>query len=181
MCSSSVHIRTPVRQRRALTTTELIVTLFITGLLAVISIVGVNKARRARTQAVCAANLHSIGIGFQSYAMDFNDYFPPPVTTGQWEDFLRFYVHRNVFKCPADTELFPALGSSYDWRDTGNAVTTLAGKMHTQVARNDVGVAFDTLPGWHTPDKIQVLQSDQSIRMLNQDLFFKDLQRPPDR
>jgi len=159
----------------------MLVTLFLTGILIVISVVGINKARRARTQAVCAANLHSIGVAFQAYAMDFNDYFPPPTTTGQWEDFLRFYIHRNAFKCPADAELFAALGSSYDWRDTGNPVTTLAGRMQTQVGRNDVSMAFDTLPGWHAPMKIQVLQIDQAIKLMNQDMFFKELQRPPDR
>ena len=52
--------------------------------------------------------------------------------------------------------------------------------MHTQIGRNDVSVAFDTLPGWHAPMKIQVLQTDQSIKLMNQDMFFKELQRSPD-
>jgi hypothetical protein len=142
--------------------------------------VGISKARRGRAQAVCAANLHSIGVAFSSYAVDNNDFFPPATTKAQWEDLLRAYVHRNVFRCPADSEIFDALGSSYDWRDTGNSWTTLAGRSQAQISRQNVSIAYDALPGWHAPGKVHVLLNDQSVQLVEQDLFFKELQRPPD-
>ena len=73
------------------------------------------------------------------------------------------------------------LGSSYDWRDTGNSITTLVGKSRLQVGRADTAVVFDALPGWHGKDQIQLLQADMAVRLVGQDAFFADLQKRVDR
>jgi hypothetical protein len=163
-----------------MSTTEVLVALTVTALIVAVSIAGVSRARRGRATAVCTANLHAIGVAFTAYATDNNDLYPPAANTAQWEDFLRAYIHRNAFRCPADAEIFAALGSSYDWRDTGNPLTTLAGRSQVTPTRNDVSLAFDALPGWHAQGKVNVLLNDQSILMMDQEPFFKDLQRPPD-
>jgi hypothetical protein len=161
-------------------TIELLVSMVIMAILFSICAVSLGKARNSRARAVCAANLHAIGIAFACYASDYPDYYPASSPTAQWEDLLRDYIHRNSFKCPADQELFPVLGSSYDWRDTGNPLTTLAGKSRTKVIRNDVSLAYEILPGWHARDQIQVLQVNSSVQLIPQDEFFADLQSPPD-
>lgn len=163
-----------------MSTAEILVTLTITVVVLAVSVAGISRARRGRSTAVCTANLHSIGVAFSAYAVDNNDFFPPATTSAQWEDLLRAYIHRPSFRCPADGEIFAALASSYDWRDTGNPVTTLAGRSHAVATRADVSVAYDALPGWHHKGKVNVLLIDQSIQMMDQDLFFKELQRPPD-
>jgi hypothetical protein len=163
-----------------MSTSEMLVTLMITALVVGVSVAGISKARQGRATTVCTANLHSIGVAFAAYAVDNNDFFPPATTSAQWEDMLRAYIHRNSFRCPADSEIFAALGSSYDWRDTGNPLTTLAGRSQAQVTRADVSVAYDALPGWHAKGRVNVLMMDQSIKLLDQDQFFRELQRPPD-
>ncbi len=166
---------------RGFTVTELVVVVCIVATLVAISVVGIARAKRSKDQVGCINNLHAIGIGFATYGVDNGDFFPPPNPALQWEDILRPYVARQSFQCPADNELFVALGSSYDWRDTGNPQTTLAGKMHLQLARNNVSLAFDTLPGWHGSDTVDVLNVDQSVQLTSQEAFFKELQQAPDK
>ena len=164
---------------RALTLIELLVVVAIIALLAALSITGIAGARAKSKTAACAANLHAIGTAFGLYASDHDDSFPPPSTAVQWEDLLRAYIHRPAFRDPADTELFPALGSSYDWRDTGKPDTTLAGKTYTYVCVQNTALAFDALPGWHLPKSVQVLHVDKSVDLMTQDDFFDDLMRSP--
>jgi len=60
-----------------------------------------------------------------------------------------FVADDQIFRCPADDELYPAVGSSYDWRDTADPVTTLAGQSIESVIRSDAVLVFESLPGWH--------------------------------
>jgi hypothetical protein len=172
----SAHPRT-----RGLSTTELVVTAAVLVLLSALALTGLSRARLGRSQAVCAANLHTIGVALAAYAADYDDNYPVPTPAAQWEELLRRYVHRKTFCCPGDQELFPQLGSSYDWRDTGNSITTLVGKSRLQVGRADTAVVFDALPGWHGKDQIQLLQADMAVRLVGQDAFFADLQKRVDR
>ena len=62
-----------------------------------------QKAREAARSAVCKANLHQVGLGFQFYGHDYND-FLPPYTTGaistapdNYTDPV-FGVHYNQFR-----------------------------------------------------------------------------------
>jgi prepilin-type N-terminal cleavage/methylation domain-containing protein len=167
----------PAPGRRAFTLLELLVVIGIAGILFTICAVALAKARQGRSQAVCATNLHNIGIAFASYCADYQDFFPAPTPTLQWEDLLREYIHRSTFRCPADQELFDSLGSSYDWRDTGNPATTLAGVPRMRVLRGELSLAYDVLPGWHDRDQIQVLHVNSSVDLISQDEFFADLQR----
>jgi type II secretory pathway pseudopilin PulG len=113
------------KARGGLSTTELLVTMGILLLLVGISVTVLSGARRRGAQAQCVANLRSIGIAFSMYQQDFGDSYPAPTPAAQWEDLLRPYTARATFHCPADNELFGALSSSYDWRDTGDPRTTL--------------------------------------------------------
>jgi hypothetical protein len=176
-----IHARSPAlaRCRHGISTTELVVTMGLLMLLIGITTTSLMAARRSRSQVQCAANLHAIGLAFTYYAHDYQDSFPVPTPDAQWEDLLRPYVPRNIFRCSADNELFAALSSSYDWRDTGDPRTSLAGKLAMQVTHANAALAFDALPGWHSQGTLQVLHVDSRVDMMAQEAFFRDLRRPP--
>ena len=148
-------------------------------LLIGITTTSLMAARRGRSQAQCAANLRAISLAFTYYGHDYQDSYPVPTPDAQWEDLLRPWVPRSIFHCSADNELFASLSSSYDWRDTGNPLTTLAGKLAMQVAHPDAALAFDALPGWHAQGTLQVLHVDNRVDMMTHGAFFTDLQRSP--
>jgi type II secretory pathway pseudopilin PulG len=162
----------------AFSTTELLVTIAITGILLSVTAVAIARAQKLRSQTVCAANLRSIGIAFQSYLMDNGGRYPQPSTGAQWEDLLRTYLHRPSFNCPGDEELYPALGSSYDWRDTADPTISLAGKRTIDINRGNVSLSYDALPGWHAPGKLQLVTTEGAVRLVEEDKFLADLQLP---
>jgi type II secretory pathway pseudopilin PulG len=163
----------------ALTTTEMLVSVVIVSILASLATVMVSRAQRTRGATVCASNLRSIGLAFQSYAIDSQGRLPSTLgTNSQWEDLLRKFTHRSTFQCPSDNELYPSLGSSYDWRDTGDPLTTLAGKSLTEPLRTNIALSFEALPGWHDPCKVQVVFLDGTVRMKGQDALLLDLTSP---
>jgi len=167
--------------RRAVSTVELLVTMGILSFLVAVSVPVLTAARRGGAQALCATNLHGITIAFSTYAADNVNAYPTPSASIQWEDLLRPYVPRKSFRCPADGELFATLGSSYDWRDTGDPVTTLAGKLTLQTYHSDTSLAYDMLPGWHVKNKIHVGRLDSSVELMDQAAFFAELQKAPER
>jgi type II secretory pathway pseudopilin PulG len=166
-------------RRRGLSTVEMMVTMGILAFLIGISVTVFSGTRRARSQALCSANLHSIGIAFSLYSQEYQNSYPIPTPEAQWEDQLRPYTPRATFCCPGDAELFSALSSSYDWRDTGNPNTTLAGRTTLQVSHSDVALAFDALPDWHQKSSIQVLRANESVELMSVPSFFLDIQRSP--
>ena len=176
----AAHESSPRRRDRALSTTEILVTIGLLGLLVGVSFGVLGLTRKGRARATCAANLHSIGVAFNLYLGECGDVYPSPTTT-QWEDVLRVYIPRANFRCPADFELFSSLGSSYDWRDTGNPKTTLAGRPAMQVGRGEAALAYDALPGWHAPGTVHVVKVNYEVELVDQGQFFQDLQRSPNR
>jgi type II secretory pathway pseudopilin PulG len=171
--------RTARQAAGGLSTTEMLVAMAILSVLVVISVTVLSGSKRGRAQAQCAANLRSIGIAFSMYASDYKDSYPIPTPEAQWEDLLRPYVARATFHCPADDELFAALDSSYDWRDTGDAKTTLAGRLSMLISATDLALAFDALPEWHQKGSIQVLHVNQSVDLMSVPSFFQDIRRSP--
>ena len=164
---------------RGLSTLELLVSAAIISIVASISLVGLSKAQKTRGATYCSSNLRSIGMAFQNYAIDNQGFLPNTVGTNtQWEDSLRKYVHRTTFQCPSDNELFVSLGSSYDWRDTGNPDTTLVGRQLMVAIRGQVALSFEGLPGWHRRNMVQVVNLDGSVIVINQDTLLQDLTTP---
>jgi hypothetical protein len=136
------------------------------------------RARASASAVACCSNLRQIGVAFQVYAGDHFGRLPDPGDSGvSWETSIRF-CNSQVLRCPADEEIFPAVGSSYDWRDTGNPDTTLAGRTMSK-ARSDAVLAFETLPGWHNLRQMCAVRVDGSALVMESKECLKDLQLPP--
>ena len=166
--------------RPGMSVIELLVVIGIIAVVTSIIIPAVSHARSNARAARCLTNLHAISTAIHLYS-DFNEYrFPAPGDPGtQWEDLLGTYItNPNTFDCPDDHELFDALGSSYDWRDTGERDTTLAGKHSTDNNRADAVLAFDSLPGWHHRGQMNAVLLDGSTESMPEETCMGDLLKP---
>lgn len=140
----------------------------------------ISKARRSAGAASCLSHLRAIDIALVAFAHDNADYFPDPLSMDQsWEAALQPYASdHEIFACPADQEVAPAVGSSYDWRDTGVANTTLAGHTIHDCSRAEAVLVFESLPGWHDTGRMNVARMDGSVGSLEQDPALLDLNTP---
>ena len=114
------------------------------------------------------------------YADDNSNRFPDPQALDQsWEKCLSAYISNpDPFRCPGDQEIYPILGSSYDWRDTGVFQTTLAGRAFYDMNRSNAVLAFESLPGWHAKQKMNAAFLDGSAQVMDQQACLADLQSP---
>jgi hypothetical protein len=159
---------------------ELLVAVGLIALLIGLVLVAVVRARGSAAGIECISNLRQIGAGFTQYALDHGGEFPDPFASGtSWEGLLKSYLgSAKVLRCRRDEEIFPVLGSSYDWRDTGAAETTLAGRRLAEAERADLVLAFEALPGWHARGRINVVRLDGSAESMDQEECFADLAKP---
>jgi prepilin-type N-terminal cleavage/methylation domain-containing protein len=117
--------RSPVRPT-GFTLTELMVTLLVIAVLAVIAYpVSTSIMARSRS-AACVAKLRDIGVALESYLQD-NAQTMPNIAAGRKgkaEDVpvldteLAAYLSPESFHCPADHKLFEQSGCSYIWNST---------------------------------------------------------------
>jgi prepilin-type N-terminal cleavage/methylation domain-containing protein len=166
--------------RAGFTLVELLVVIAILAILLSLILGALARARASASAVACCANLRQIGVAFQLYAGDNAGRLPDPTESGiSWETAIRF-CNSNVLRCPADDEIYSALGSSYDWRDTGDPRTTLAGRTMAK-ARSDAVLAFETLPGWHNRKKMNAVRVDGSALIMEEKDCLGDLQVSPMR
>jgi hypothetical protein len=153
----------------------------IVTVLAGIILAVVSSSRRAAMGVNCSANLRQIHAAFLRYLESNEGKYPDSFASGvSWEEMLRLYAggRGGTFRCPADPELFEAVGSSYDWRDTGRVETSLAGKNRSDRHRTDAVLAFEALPGWHARDRMNAVRLDGAAIPMLADDCLGDLQRP---
>jgi prepilin-type N-terminal cleavage/methylation domain-containing protein len=161
--------------RQGFTLVELLVTVGIIGILIGILVPVISRAQAASRSVTCIATLRNIGEAFKLYANENKSMLPDPGSVGySWEQLLEPYFHAE-FRCPSDQEVFPSVGSSYDWRDTPDASTTLAGVPLASVKRPNLVLAFESLSGWHAKGKINVVLFDGSAMTMDEDACMADL------
>ena len=164
--------------RAGFTLTELIIAIGILAVLLALLFPALVKVRAAQRATACTASLRQIGTAFHLYAQDNSFRLPVPgLANRSWEQMLSQYC-KGTFVCPADRELATVVGSSYDWRDTGIAMTTLAGRSVAETLRPSAIIAFEALPGWHARGKINVARLDNSVSIIAEEEFFADLNEP---
>ena len=159
---------------------ELLVSLGIIAVLTALLLPLIGRARASAQSVTCLAQLRQIGGAFLQYAADNDKRLPDPfVLQTSWEQVLRRYLpDPTVFRCPADAELSPAVGSSFDWRDTGRSETTLAGRLVSDTNRPDVVLAFEALPGWHMKGRMNAVLLSGAGQSMDQEACMEDLQQP---
>jgi prepilin-type N-terminal cleavage/methylation domain-containing protein len=177
-----VHPRSSKISRRrstAFTLFELLVTLAIITILIAILLAGISRIRGNAKSAVCLSQLHQIATALIAYTRDNTERFPDPAASqASWEQMIGNYVLTpSLFNCPGDEEIYPVVGSSYDWRDTGVDQTTLAGKLCVGLKCPNPVLAFDALPGWHAKQKMNAARMDGSAATMDQGECIGDLQK----
>jgi hypothetical protein len=140
----------------------------------------IGKSRASAQSISCLSQLRQIGTGFLQYAANNDHRFPNPYELQtSWEQLLRPYVtSKEAFHCPGDTELFPMIGSSYDWRDTGSPETSLAGRRINESTRAECVLAFEALPSWHARGRMNAALLNGSALSMDQEDCMSDLQTP---
>lgn len=157
-------------KRRGFTLIEMLVVLAIIGTLAGISYPIARSMIGKSREASCLNNLRSLGVGLQSYLQEHNDRLPdwkagrasktediPVLETG----LLPYLESPGAFKCPADSKLYDASGSSYLWN------STQSGLLISQLAFFGIKDRPDKIPlitdkeAWHS-DKVNFLYADLS-------------------
>jgi prepilin-type N-terminal cleavage/methylation domain-containing protein len=176
----AVLLRAP--QRRGFSLIELMLAVGLLALLAGILLVTVSRARASAKGVGCLNNLRQIGLSFQTYSSENGGRIPDPLAEETtWESKLRRQLgSTEVLLCPADTHVFDSIGSSYDWRDSGDVTASVAGRL-IQQCRSDAVLAFDALPGWHRPAQMNVVRVDGSAHALPEQECLADLRRPVTR
>jgi prepilin-type N-terminal cleavage/methylation domain-containing protein/prepilin-type processing-associated H-X9-DG protein len=101
-------------KRRAFTLIELLVVIGIISILVAMLLPAVQRARAQAQSVACMSNLRQVYLGFSSYAHDFKEHFPFPLS---YHDYLgdrlgrpeRTSVpggpHRRVLSCPSEKKL----------------------------------------------------------------------------
>jgi len=178
--STCARADSTVRARFGFTLPELLVVIGIIAILIALLLPALSKARSSGQSVSCLSNLRQIMMAFHIYAGDNKQRLPDPVATEQsWESLLRPYLRaREAYHCSSDGGLFDNLSSSYDWRDTPDPATTVAGKLLIEIRRPDAVFVFDALPEWHGKGKINSAQADGSAMTMNYQDCLKDLDKP---
>ena len=166
-------------RRGAFSLVELLVVIGVIAVVLSILIPVVSKARAASRSVNCLAHLRQLNVAFHLFAERHGSKLPDPtITKVSWESSLLPFVNKTMYECPADGELFPSLGSSYDWRDTPDPLTTLAGEDIFTPNRSSLVLVFEALPSWHSKTKINAGRLDGSaIEMEYEECLF-DLGKP---
>jgi type II secretory pathway pseudopilin PulG len=171
----------PVRSRRAaFSYIELLVSVGLVSVLLTLLMPVVGKTRASAQSVYCLSQLRQIAAGLTQYAADNDKRLPDPfMLQTSWEQLLRRYVTSpDAFHCPGDGELFPMIGSSYDWRDTGAPESTLAGRPIDDATRGDCVLAFEALPAWHARGRMNAALLNGAAVSMDQELCMGDIQAP---
>jgi type II secretory pathway pseudopilin PulG len=159
---------------------DLLITVGLIGLLGTLVLSALSRGRMMARSTLCLANLRNISLGLQQYTAENANRYPDPKNVGRsWESLIEPYLKQPmVFACPSDDEVFPSIGSSYDWRDTANPLTTLSGRPSTLPLRGEGVLAFESLPGWHQKHWMNAVLVNGSARAMSDDACLGDLMLP---
>jgi hypothetical protein len=99
----------------------------IIALLAGLLLPSLSGAKRRAQSAACVSNLHQLGLALNLYVGDNDNHLPvcawplPSLGTNQpplpsiTNALMPYVKSREVFRCPADSSIFPGEHTSYEW------------------------------------------------------------------
>ena len=159
---------------------ELIIVIGLLTALGTVILIVASRTRATATSLNCLANLKQVNQALRNFAWDHESRFPDPGAAElPWEKMIQKYLpNTGVLVCPADSEVAPVSGSSYDWRDTTLPEATLAGKLITDSRRPDAVLTIESLPGWHHKGSINVGKLDGSCTTMDANEALADLMKP---
>lgn len=154
---------------------ELLVAIAVLVILLTLVLTAAQKVRGRMRTTQCVNNLRQIAVAFRLYAQENRGFLPQPALANKsWEQMIAPF-YSGSYWCPADGELSRTVGSSYDWRDTGDATTSFAGKPLAAVGPSDAVLAFDALPGWHVSREVMVARLDGAVASMPEAECFQQL------
>ncbi len=170
---------------RGFTMLELLVVVSIISLLVGIMLPSLARAREAGRSAVCLSNAKQIAEGFQMLA-DANDGRLPGIEAEQaWDVLVQAHLGsgEGVFVCPSDEDALAAgvsgfPGLSYGWREgfeVDDDASSLSGKRLAEVARPDLILVFEDIPGRHDHDRINAATVDASAGSYTVDAYLANM------
>ncbi len=117
------HIAKPAAAGPGFTLIELLVVIAIIALLASLLLPALSGAKRSARSTACLSNLRQIGLALEMYVQDNNHHLPVCAMIPRAETNLPSIMTvlspclgpKQVFKCPADQELFEREQTSYEW------------------------------------------------------------------
>lgn len=172
-------VRTRPSHRPGFSLLELLIVVGIIAVIISIAVPTVTAVRRRSAAVQCLSNLRQISTNLLIWTNDHGERFPDPATEAlAWEQLISPKGGGAVFRCPSDVELAPAVGSSYDWRDTGHPNSTLAGQNLSVVTRSSTVLVFESLPGWHQKDRVGVARFNAAVEFIPQSELMADLLEP---
>jgi prepilin-type N-terminal cleavage/methylation domain-containing protein len=173
-------VSAPRPSRAGFTLLELLVVIGVIAAVAGVVVIAATRTRSAATGITCLGNLNQITTALRSFAVDNKNRYPDPGAAEKpWEQMISKYLPAtNVLVCPADNEIAPVTGSSYDWRDTTLANCTMAGRPFTDYTRSEAVLTIESLPGWHKQGTINVGRVDGSCDTMDANQALSDLLKP---
>jgi prepilin-type N-terminal cleavage/methylation domain-containing protein len=188
MLIASLHLQVQpyTSRRRGFTLAEMLVSIGVLTILIGLVMALTHLLRGGASQVRCLYNLTQIRTALVTYVQDYRIYPDPDSLktspTMTWEGVLANagLIGRDpdIFRCPADNIMYPTVNSSYDWRDTGNAATTLAGHPFGDTQRENFALAYDVGIGFHAKGKVNVVKLDGSALAMDQSTYFNDMVLP---
>lgn len=149
-----------MRRRKDFSLIELLVVIAIIALLSALLFPALKKAKDAAKTILCNGNLKQLGMGMQTYTMDYREYFPLQRYTANyiaWDDLIMDYVGSPIwtnaqksaycvlkgknsgitpFVCPADLSQTMPAAISYFKRSYG-INSSISGSVRCGIGGND--------------------------------------------